>query len=68
MPSSHKRVAMHSQVTNDIAEFVRGKAGVYGNCKIVQPEFGFHTTGANVNMSSLASLVGVKEGPVRTPT
>jgi hypothetical protein len=67
MPGSHKRFAMHSQATKDIAELVRAKTGVRGNCKIVKPKFGFPAAGPNVNVSGFASFVGVKEGPIRTP-
>jgi hypothetical protein len=58
---------MKTHVPEDITEFVRGKSGVGRDGEVVKPEFGFTVSSANVNMRGFAALVGIKEGPVRSP-
>jgi hypothetical protein len=59
---------MQSHVAEDITKLVRGKSGVGRNREVVKPKFSLSVSSANVNMSGLATLIGIEEGPVGSPT
>jgi hypothetical protein len=42
-------------MAHDITKFVRGKSGVCGNSKIMNPEFGLLIAGTYVNMGGFVS-------------
>jgi hypothetical protein len=67
MPGRLQRVAMESQVSKDITEFVRGKSRIGGNRKIMKPKFGLLVARTNVNMRGLAPFIGVEEGAKGSP-
>ena len=54
-------------MAHDITKFVRGKSGVCGNSKIMNPEFGLFIAGTYVNMGGFVSFVGIEERAIRTP-
>jgi hypothetical protein len=58
---------MKSHVPEDITELVRGKSGVGRDREVVQPEFDFTVSGANVNMCGFVALVGIEEGAIGAP-
>jgi hypothetical protein len=57
MPFAFEQIALCSQVSDNSADFVSGKSRVGCHREIVQPEFGFEITGANVNMGRFAAFV-----------
>jgi hypothetical protein len=67
IPGAQQCIAILSQVANDIADFVRRKADVYGDAWIVKPEFGFFVSTADVDMRRLIALVRVKERAIGPP-
>jgi hypothetical protein len=44
-------------MADDIADFVRRKAGIQGNRHVMQPEFGLIGTAADVNMRRFIAFV-----------
>jgi hypothetical protein len=57
MPSSQQRVAMGSQISDNITQFVRRKSAIGGNSKIVEPKLRFLIARTYMNVSGLIALV-----------
>jgi len=55
-------------MAHDITKFVRGKSGVCGNSKIMNPEFGLLIAGTYVNMGGFVSFVGIEETRDKNPS
>lgn len=53
-------------MTDNIVDFVKRKAGVRSNGKIVKPEFCFAIFSSDVDMSGHKSFIRIKEGSVRS--
>jgi hypothetical protein len=68
IPAVQQSFPIQSQVANNIAEFVRGKANIGGNSEIVKPKFGFSIARSDMNMGRLAAFVRVEIDAVRTPS
>jgi hypothetical protein len=58
---------MQLQVPDDIPKFVRRKAGIDDDGKIMKPDFDFSVAGAHVDMGWFATFVGIEIGTVMTP-
>src|ERR1700730_11349756 len=68
IPGARQLIAMALQVADNIAMFVRRIPGVYGNRKVMQPDFGFLVARAYVDMRWLPALIGIEESAIRPPT
>jgi hypothetical protein len=55
-------------MTNDIADFVRRKADIYGDAKIVKPEFGFLVATADVKYAPVHRARSSKRTRDRDPS
>jgi len=67
MPFAFKEIALRPQVTDNSADFMRGKSRVDRDRKVVQPEFGFEISRSDVNMRRLAPLVRIEECAIWSP-
>jgi hypothetical protein len=57
MPSAQERFAIQLQVTDNIADFMRGKPGIHGDSEVMKPEFGFFIAAADVNVRRLVAFI-----------
>jgi hypothetical protein len=68
LPDAQQIVAIHFQMANNIADFMRGKPGIQRDRYVVRPEFGFFIAAADVDMRGLIAFVRIEEGAIGNPS
>jgi hypothetical protein len=54
-------------MSNNIAEFVRGKPYIQGHGDVMKPYLHFFSACSNVNVRGLIAFIGIEESTISTP-
>jgi hypothetical protein len=68
MPFAFEDIAVRSQVADHSADFMGGKSRIDRDREVVQPEFGFEVTSADVNMPAARRARSNRRTPDMVPS
>jgi hypothetical protein len=64
IPGTHQLIAVQSQVTNNIVEFMARKAKIDRDGKVMEPYFRLAIPRSDVHVCRFAGLIRVEKSPV----